>query len=154
MKKKNILRYKGYIGSIEVSLEDNCLHGELLYTNDTVTYEANSVDDLKKEFEEAVDDYLSTCHELDKEPDKPFSGSFNVRLGQELHRDAAIQAKLEGVFLNEFVKEAVKEKISREEKRIHLYHHHNIVVRDKMSASTEFPSIKEKKGWDKTQFVQ
>ena len=47
-----------YIGDIQVSIEDDVLHGKLLYISALVTYEGQSVDDVKASFEEAIDDYL------------------------------------------------------------------------------------------------
>ena len=55
------LRYKDYKGSIEFSASDNILFGKIINTNDLVTYEANSIEKLEKEFRLAVDDYLETC---------------------------------------------------------------------------------------------
>ena len=52
--------YKGYIGSIEISEEDNCLYGRVLdLPNDTaITYEGSTVAELRDDFEGAVDDYI------------------------------------------------------------------------------------------------
>ncbi|MFN3235281.1 MAG: type II toxin-antitoxin system HicB family antitoxin [Gammaproteobacteria bacterium] len=108
-----VLRYKNYIGSIEVSIEDQCLHGQLLYINDMVTYEAKTVDALDKKFKEAVDDYLVTCEKLKREPLKPFKGSLNVRIGSELHKESAIQAAILGLTLNEYIKLALKNQLLR-----------------------------------------
>lgn len=60
----NILHYKGYNGSIDVEFEDECLMGKILDIKDLVTYEAETVSGLKKEFEKSVDGYLSMCKEL------------------------------------------------------------------------------------------
>lgn len=51
--------YKGYEGSAHISLEDNCLHGKILFVGDLVTYEAETVAQLREAFIEAVDLYLS-----------------------------------------------------------------------------------------------
>jgi predicted HicB family RNase H-like nuclease len=56
--------YKDFFGSMEISIEDNCLYGQLQFIEDTISYEAASVSELQKAFEEAVDDYISTCQEL------------------------------------------------------------------------------------------
>lgn len=101
-------KYKGYDGSIEVSIEDNCLHGKILFITDLVTYEASTIDELKREFESAVDDYLKTCEEEGIEAKRPFKGSFNVRIGKELHEKAAQKAASIGKTLNEYVKEIVQ----------------------------------------------
>jgi len=48
---------------------------------------------LRASFEAAIDDYLALCEEKGIEPDKPFKGSFNVRIGSQLHRQAALCAQ-------------------------------------------------------------
>jgi len=78
--------YKGYQGSVETAVEDGVLHGKILFINDLVTYEAQTLKALKKQFELAVNDYLTTCKELDKKPDKTLTGQFNVRVGEDLHK--------------------------------------------------------------------
>lgn len=107
------MQYRGYLGSVECSVEDNCLFGKILYVNDLVNYEADFPAGLRKAFEEAVDDYLSTCGQLGKEPEKSFKGSFNVRVSPELHRKAVMQATVYEKSLNEFVAQAVREKVER-----------------------------------------
>jgi predicted HicB family RNase H-like nuclease len=63
--------YRNFIGSVQVSLEDNVLHGKLLNITDVVSYEADTVPGLKRAFEEAVDDYIATCEKLNREANKP-----------------------------------------------------------------------------------
>jgi predicted HicB family RNase H-like nuclease len=110
----NFFHYKGYIGSIEASVEDKVLHGELLYIRDLVTYEATTVAELEIEFKNSVDDYLQTCQELNREPMKPFKGSLNVRIGPELHKEAARHAAMHGISINEFIKIAVQSQIQQD----------------------------------------
>lgn len=88
-----------------------CRELKLANIQDLVTYEASCVDELEKEFIRAVDDYLLTCKKLDKTPNTPCKGSFNVRTGSDLHIQAVIAAQ--GKSLNKFVCEAIAEKISR-----------------------------------------
>lgn len=107
----DFLNYKGYYGSIEVSIEDNVLHGKILFINDLVTYEANNVSGLKTAFQEEVDDYIAFCAEVGKEPEKPFRGTFNVRIDPELHKKAAIEAVKRGLTLNQFVSTAISNEV-------------------------------------------
>ena len=100
--------YKGYLGSCKVSIEDNCLHGKIEFISDLVNYEAQTTEELRKEFELAVDDYLEHCKEVGKAPDKTFKGSFNVRIGCELHQKATKKAENMGKTLNEYIKDIVK----------------------------------------------
>lgn len=115
------MSYKGYLGSVECSFEDNCLFGRLLHVNDLVNFEADSPATLQESFEQAVDDYVETCEQLGKEPDKAFKGSFNVRVTPELHKNAVVVATQEEISLNEFVVQALQEKIHGHDE---VHHHH------------------------------
>ena len=66
MKIGNFKEYKGYIGRIEFSADDQCYFGRILNINDLVFYEADSVEDLEVEFHEAVDDYIEFLDMVDK----------------------------------------------------------------------------------------
>lgn len=76
--------------------------------DDLVNYEGTSVRELIKAFREAVEDYLETCKQIGKEPNKTYKGSFNVRIPTELHREAAIYAASKDISLNDFVKTAIQ----------------------------------------------
>lgn len=115
-----LFKYKGFFGSIDFSMEELSMCGKIECINDLVTYEANDLASLKAEFEAAVDDYLETCAAIGKEPDKTMSGTFNVRIGEDLHKQAFLKAKSLGVNLNEFVKDAVSEKLQSK----NVYHFH------------------------------
>lgn len=101
------LTYKGYHGTAEFNAEDEVFYGKVHGINDLINFEGESVAELKKSFEESVDDYLETCKELNKNPNKTFKGSFNVRLSTELHRKAAMIASQKSISLNDYVKRAI-----------------------------------------------
>ncbi|MCX5880299.1 MAG: type II toxin-antitoxin system HicB family antitoxin [Deltaproteobacteria bacterium] len=104
----NKLSHNGYTGSVEVSIEDNCLHGRVLFIDDIITYEGVTAKDLVASFKNAVDHYITYCKETGKPANKPFSGTFNVRIGQELHRKAAQEAHARNLSLNDYVVQAIK----------------------------------------------
>lgn len=134
----NTLEYKGYQGTAEISFADNVIHGKILHILDLVTYEANSIENLKKEFEEAVDDYLETCKEEGVSPDKPYSGTFNVRLTPELHRNLAIAASRQGKSLNNTIKQLVTVWLECPEGLTVAHHHtheHTVLTKDDTSAT-------------------
>ena len=101
------LSYKDYCGSIEFSIEDGCLYGKLLFINDLVTYEGNTLPELISAFEDSVNYYLDKCKKDGLSPNKAFSGTFNVRVGKDLHKSAAIAATKAGISLNDFVRDCV-----------------------------------------------
>lgn len=103
----DILEYKGYYASLHFSSEDEVFYGKLLGIDDLVNFEGASVKELKKAFHEAVNDYLETCKELGKEPNKTYKGTFNVRITTDMHKEAANFAAIHNISLNDFVKTAI-----------------------------------------------
>jgi len=103
----DLLNYRGYHGSVHYSAEDRVFFGKLEFIRSLITFEATDVEGLERAFREAVDDWLATCEEQGVEPEMPFKGSFNVRTGQELHRQAALLAAARDTSLNQVVNEAL-----------------------------------------------
>lgn len=108
---KDMMQYKGYLGSAHYSDEDAVFHGKIEFVKSLVTYEGSSIKILQKSFKEAVNDYLDMCAEEGKEPEESFKGSFNVRTGSELHRRAVLAAKERGINLNQIVIEALEKQL-------------------------------------------
>jgi len=109
---KDILTYKNFIGSVHFSAEDKVFHGKIEGISDLVTFEGQTVAELIKAFHEAVNDYIELCKEAGKEPERPFKGSFNVRIPSDLHRKAAKKATLMGISLNQLVQKALEDKVA------------------------------------------
>ena len=104
----NTIEYNGYIGTIEHSQEDKCFFGKIDMINDLVTFEAQNATELEENFKNAVDEYILTCKELNREPRKAFKGVFNVRTGSELHKLAVLNATKIGVSLNTYIKNLIE----------------------------------------------
>lgn len=103
------LEHKGYDGSVDYSSEDHILHGKILGIRDSVSYEGEDVRTLEQNFMAAVDEYLAFCEAEGKQPEKPFKGTFNVRVKPRLHKLAALRAIEENKKLNNVVEEALEE---------------------------------------------
>ena len=116
------LEYKGFQGSIDFDTLTYEMHGKILHINDLVTYEAETLRELEVEFQAAVDDYLETCIALDIPPEKPFSGSFNIRIGINLHKELAKFAARRDAFINDVVKDAISCHVTGKHNEVH--HHH------------------------------
>ncbi len=101
------LTHKNYEAEISYSAEDHVFFGKILGINDLVAFEGSTTDELKQSFFNAVDDYLQTCQELGKEPDKVYKGVFNVRVKPEIHRKLAYLAQQENTSLNHLVEESL-----------------------------------------------
>lgn len=105
---KNTMEYKGYTGSVEYSDEDGIFFGKVRFIRASISYEGTDAEGLRKDFRNAVDDYLALCIEKKISPEQPFKGSFNVRVGRNLHRKLAIEAAHRGISLNRLVVECLE----------------------------------------------
>ena len=112
IKQSNYLHYKGYIGSVEFSEADAVFHGKVVGIKSLISFEGDSVNAIIEDFHNAINEYLEFCAETGKQPEKPFKGSFNVRIGTDLHRKAALAASARGISLNTLVEDAIKQTIS------------------------------------------
>ena len=108
------LEHKGYTGSIEYSAEDNLLYGKILGIRGLISFEGETGKSLEEDFKEAVDGYLADCREAGKVPEKPFKGSFNVRIPATLHQKAALLAMEAKTSLNNLVVEAIRSRVTKE----------------------------------------
>ena len=107
MKGSNLLNYKGYYGTVETSLEDNILFGKVLGLNGLISYEGETLQDLKEDFCGAIDDYLADCQKRGVEPEKVYHGTFNVRIKPELHKSLALIAEGSHQTLNATIESAL-----------------------------------------------
>jgi predicted HicB family RNase H-like nuclease len=106
------LEYNGYTGSIEYSQEDGVLFGKVLGIRGLISYEGYTGRELEQDFKLTVDDYLDQCIESGAVPEKPFKGSFNIRITSGLHRKATLMALQGKISLNSFVAEAIRSRVS------------------------------------------
>jgi predicted HicB family RNase H-like nuclease len=106
------LHYRGYAGSIVFSERDQVFHGRVVGIKDMLSFEGENVTELTTDFHNAVDEYLAFCDECGKTPEKPYKGSFNVRIGSGLHREAAEKAATLGISLNSLVEKAIRQVVS------------------------------------------
>ena len=107
-----MMDYKGYIGDVKYDSDAHIFHGEVINTRDVITFQGKSVDELEKAFQDSITDYIEWCREDGVEPEKPYSGKFNLRISPELHKEIAISAKLLKLSINRFVEKAIKDEIS------------------------------------------
>ncbi|MBF9015187.1 MULTISPECIES: type II toxin-antitoxin system HicB family antitoxin [unclassified Oceanispirochaeta] len=106
-----MMEYKGYIGDVHFDSDAHIFHGEVINTKDVITFQGKTVDELERAFSESIDDYISWCKEDGVEPEKPYSGKFNLRLTPELHKEVAITARMMKLSINKFVEKAVRDEL-------------------------------------------
>ena len=107
-----MMEYKGYLGTVEYDSQARIFHGDIINTRDVITFQGKTVNEIERAFRESIDDYIAWCKEEGVEPEKPYSGKFNVRLPPELHRQISILAKKRQISLNNFVEKAITNEIT------------------------------------------
>lgn len=110
---KDLMQHRGYYGSVHFDSENIIFHGKIEFIRALVTYEATDAKGLKKAFEDAIDDYFEMCQRNNIEPEKPFKGSFNVRVKPDLHRELAIAAQREHITINKYISKTLEKAVMR-----------------------------------------
>ncbi|MCI5941888.1 type II toxin-antitoxin system HicB family antitoxin [Lactobacillus sp. AN1001] len=109
----DLLQYKDYYGTVEYSLVDEILHGKVVGINGLLSYEGQTIQELRADFKTVVDEYLATCQQENIPPQKSYRGSFNVRIEPELHQKLAKYANDHGQSLNASVALAIQKMVER-----------------------------------------
>jgi predicted HicB family RNase H-like nuclease len=107
------MEYKGYFARVEYSAEDNAFIGHVAGINDILGFHASSVDDLESAFKDTVDDYMETCSQIGKEPEKAYSGKVMFRVAPEVHARAALAAQMSGKSLNQWAEDTLRDAAER-----------------------------------------
>jgi predicted HicB family RNase H-like nuclease len=107
-----MIEYKGYTGVFEYDPDLETFSGHLVDLRDQIHFEGNSVEELKSSMIRAVDHYLEVCRLRGEEPDRPFSGRFNVRFGPALHRRVAKAAAAAHESMNDWLMEAAERRLA------------------------------------------
>jgi predicted HicB family RNase H-like nuclease len=102
--------YKGFQGSVEY--DNGVLFIRILHIDDSVSTICDAASQVEPSFRELVDDYIETCRSLGQEPNRPFKGSFNVRIKPSFHRQAAMAAAQNEITLNSWIEEAIQTKLT------------------------------------------
>ena len=109
-----MMEYKGYIGKVDFDDEAGIFLGEVINLRDVITFQGESAQELRAAFRESVDDYLAFCEERGENPERPFSGTFTVRISPELHRKLFVVAKMHDKSLNGWIGQMFEESVERE----------------------------------------
>lgn len=106
--KSDMMRYKDYRAIISYDEEDRMFVGEVFGISDSLNFHGRSIDELEEAFHDSVENYLELCRKIGKNPQKEYSGTFNVRTTPALHEKAAVYAANNGITLNQVVSKAME----------------------------------------------
>jgi predicted HicB family RNase H-like nuclease len=105
------LHYKNYIASVQFSETDKVFYGKVIGIKPLLSFEGDTVENLTNDFHEAVEGYEAYCREKKMKPERSYKGSFNVRIRPDLHQQAVLSAYEQGISLNSFVENAIRQQI-------------------------------------------
>jgi predicted HicB family RNase H-like nuclease len=71
---KNVMTYKGYMARIEFDPRDNISMGKIIGIADGITFQGETVKELKADFQAAIDHYRADCAATGRTPLKAASG--------------------------------------------------------------------------------
>lgn len=104
----NTVTYKGYVATIEPDLDDGILVGRVINTRDIIGFHGHTISETIESFHAVINEYLEDCRERDIDPNKPYSGKFNLRLTPDLHSRISAAAASSGKSLNQWVTEKLE----------------------------------------------
>lgn len=107
------MEYHGYRAAVTFDDDAGIFHGEVIDTRDVISFQGESVMELRQAFADSVDDYLAVCSVRGRKPDKPFSGRILLRVTPEVHRAATAAARTEGKSLNAWLAETVERAVQQ-----------------------------------------
>jgi predicted HicB family RNase H-like nuclease len=102
------MTHDGYVATVELDEEAGLFHGEVANTRDVLTFQGRTLDELRAAFADTIADYVEWCRARGKEPERPYSGNFTVRLSPGLHRRVATTAARQHKSINAFVADALE----------------------------------------------
>jgi predicted HicB family RNase H-like nuclease len=105
----NTMTTKGYTARVDFDERDNIFVGRVLGVRDIISFHGETVDQLRGEFESAVQDYLTDCEERGMSPERPTSGKLLLRMPPEVHGKALVAAQAAGKSLNQWATEVLQE---------------------------------------------
>jgi predicted HicB family RNase H-like nuclease len=107
----NTMKYRGYTARIDYDDRDHLFVGEIVGMMERLVFHGASVDELRGDFEFAVDHYLAMCAASGQKPERQASGKLLVRLPPDLHAAAGIAAAAEGKSLNQWIIELLSRRL-------------------------------------------
>ena len=102
------MRHRDDLARIGLDEDLGLFAGHVVNLSSPVTFYGRSIDELQREFATSLEVYREVCRERGVEPEKPYSGRFNLRLPPDLHRGLARAAARSGKSLNAWAVAALR----------------------------------------------
>lgn len=110
----NLMKYKDYHASIAYDPSADAFHGRVLGIEDVIDFYGQTPAELRREFQNSVDEYLSWCAEEGVKPEKTWQGKMTLRIDDTLRRRLVAAAAASGNSVNTWITNL----LDRETKRL------------------------------------
>lgn len=110
----SIMVYKDFIATVSYIDKKELFEGVVEQVPQIEKFYGCSVVELKDSFKTVINSYLFWCKKNSVEPQKSYSGSFNVRITPGQHRELVMLAKKRNITLNALMRDIVKSHIDYE----------------------------------------
>jgi predicted HicB family RNase H-like nuclease len=105
----NTMTYRGYTARVEYDERDDILIGRVLGVKAIIGFHGETVTELRRDFENAIDFMIEDCRARGEEPEKPASGKLMLRVPPEVHGAALVAAQAAGTSLNQWAAKVLRE---------------------------------------------
>ena len=103
-----MMKYKGYLGKVVYDDEAEIFHGDVIGLKDVITFQGETVAEVKKAFRDSIESYLELCRSRGMKPAKTFSGKVILRMDPQVHETISREAAIRGISLNELINEKLR----------------------------------------------
>jgi len=107
----NVLKYKDFIATVKYSEEDEAFIGRIEGIDSVVSFEGQSVEELKSAFHDAVESYLDFCIRKGLKLRKSYNGVLNIRIPPTTHNRIARYAESHGTSINAFIRDSIERRL-------------------------------------------
>jgi predicted HicB family RNase H-like nuclease len=108
---KNVMQFDGgFKAVIAYDQETGMFRGEFVGLNGGVDFYAKDADGLKREGKTSLKVFLRMCEEDGVSPKKP-QGKFALRLDPDTYYNASVAAAANGISLNQWITQTLKEAV-------------------------------------------
>ncbi len=104
----SMMKLDGYSAKIEYDAELDNFRGEILGLNGGADFYGSNPKQLRTEFRKSLQVFLQVCKEKGIEPNRCYSGKFNLRITPELHEQLAFAAEAKGMSINTLAQKALQ----------------------------------------------
>lgn len=109
---KNVIDIDDHKAVVSFDPDTNMFRGEFINLSGGADFYASDVEKLYHEGRVSLRVYLNACRKKGIEPYRGFSGKFNLRLSPELHERAVLKSEAEGMSLNEWIVNTLKDAVA------------------------------------------